>query len=240
MFGAMSDPEDLDAVAGEYVLGTLGPGERLEAESRRVADPDFAAAISAWEHRLAPLLEASPEVTPSAAIFPAIVTRLFGNVPGVAGPVPDPERARLRRSLRRWQTACAGALALAAALALWIVVGLRAPGDHQFVAVLQKEPGSTAIVLDVNTLSRRLTIRPVAASSPGDKSLELWLIPENGSPRSLGTVSPRGITRASLAGYDRQTIEGATYAVTLEPVGGSPTGQPTSSPVLSGHGAPEP
>ena len=235
----MSDPGDLDAIAGEYVLGTLPPVEWAEADARRAADPAFAAAIAAWEERLAPLLELSPDVVPPSSVYDSITARLFGAMLDRAGRTMEPERLALRRSVRRWQTAFAGAMALAAALAVWIVAAPTPPGDHQFVAVLQKDAGSSAIVLDVDTLTRKLTIRPVAASSPTDKSLELWLIPGNGPPHSLGTVSPNGITRASLSSFDRETIEGATYAVTLEPVGGSPTGKPSSTPILTGRGTPD-
>ncbi len=235
----MSDPGDLDAIAGEYVLGTLPPVEWAEADARRAADPAFAAAIAAWEERLAPLLELSPDVVPPSSVYDSITARLFGAMLDRAGRNLEPERLALRRSVRRWQTAFAGAMALAAALAVWIVAAPTPPGDHQFVAVLQKDAGSSAIVLDVDTLTRKLTIRPVAASSPTDKSLELWLISGNGPPHSLGTVSPTGITRASLSSYDRETIEGATYAVTLEPVGGSPTGKPSSTPILTGRGTPD-
>lgn len=236
----MSDPDDFDAIAGEYVLGSLSPAERAEADTRRAGDAAFDAAILAWEDRLAPLLDLSPAVTPPATVYDAIAARLFGAGPEQAGQVVDFDRLALRRSLRRWQTAFAGAMALAAALAVWIVAAPAPSGDHQFVAVLQKDAGSTAIVLDVDTLTRKLTIRPVSASSPSDKSLELWLIAGNGPPHSLGTVSPTGITRASLSSYDRETIEGATYAVTLEPAGGSPTGKPSSTPILSGHGTSDP
>ena len=232
----MSDPDDLDAIAGEYALGSLSPAERTEADRRRAGDAAFDAAIVAWEERLAPLIDLAPAVTPPPTVYDAITARLFGATPDHVVRVLEPDRLALRRSVRRWQTAFAGALALAAALAVWIVAAPAPSGDHQFVAVLQKDAGSGAIVLDVDTLTRKLTIRPVAASSPSDRSLELWLIAGNGAPHSLGTVSPTGITRASLASYDRETIEGATYAVTLEPVGGSPTGKPSSTPILSGHG----
>ena len=39
---------------------------------------------------------------------------------------------------------------------------------------------------------------------------------------------------AQLASYDRDTVDNATYAITLEPPGGSPTGQPTSAPIFAG------
>ena len=43
--------------------------------------------------------------------------------------------------------------------------------------------------------------------------------------------TPRG---ASLSSYDPAVVAGATYAVTVEPPGGSPTGQPSGAPVFVG------
>jgi anti-sigma-K factor RskA len=56
-----------------------------------------------------------------------------------------------------------------------------------------------------------------------------------GAPKSLGVIADQGFTvRPALASYDRTVIEDATYAVTLEPQGGSPTGAPTSAPLWTG------
>jgi anti-sigma-K factor RskA len=64
-----------------------------------------------------------------------------------------------------------------------------------------------------------------------DKSHELWVIPTNGAPRSLGVMNDRGETIITLAGLDAKLADGAVFAVTLEPKGGSPTGLATG-PVL--------
>ena len=235
----MSDLDDDDAAAGEYVLGTLDASERRDIEARRRTDGAIDAAITGWESRFAPLLDSIAEVEPPRTVYESIMARLFGSsIRGIEA--ADRDRQALRRSVRRWQSAFAGALAIAAALTVWIVAVQPGRPQQQFVAVLQRDANSPAVVLDIDVATRRLSIRPVAASNAADKSLELWLISGSGAPRSLGTVAPTGITRASLSGYDQATIAGATYAVTLEPAGGSPTGQPTSAPILSGRLIPEP
>ena len=38
----------------------------------------------------------------------------------------------------------------------------------------------------------------------------------------------------SASDFDSGTINNATFAVTVEPAGGSPTGQPTSAPIFTG------
>jgi anti-sigma-K factor RskA len=81
-----------------------------------------------------------------------------------------------------------------------------------------------------------LTVRPVAAQREPGKSYELWMIHAKlGAPKSLGVIADQGFTvRPALASYDSAVIEDATYAVTLEPQGGSPTGAPTSAPLWTG------
>ncbi|MGP8253313.1 MAG: anti-sigma factor domain-containing protein [Terracidiphilus sp.] len=80
------------------------------------------------------------------------------------------------------------------------------------------------------------TVRPVAATAPPGKAYELWLIdPRIGAPRSLGVIAADSATRsANLAQYDRAVVEDATYAVTVEPPGGSPSGKPSGPPVFVG------
>ena len=74
----------------------------------------------------------------------------------------------------------------------------------------------------------------MSAEQPAGKSYELWLVSDRfPAPRSLGLVGADEFSRPALAGYDPATISGATYAVSLEPEGGSPTGAPTG-PVLWG------
>lgn len=81
-----------------------------------------------------------------------------------------------------------------------------------------------------------MTVRPVAAPAPSGKSYELWIInKELGAPRSLGLIDAANVIRADkLAGYDRAVVADATYAVTIEPPGGSPDGKPSGAPVWLG------
>ena len=102
------------------------------------------------------------------------------------------------------------------------------------MAILQKDAASPAFEVTVNLDRQELTVRPVAARAPPGKSYELWIIDAKlGAPRSLGVIgeTPRA---ASLSAYDPAVVEGATYAVTVEPPGGSPDGKPSGPPVFVG------
>jgi anti-sigma-K factor RskA len=111
-----------------------------------------------------------------------------------------------------------------------------APAPAQYVAVLQKDGGSPAFILTVDGATRNFTVRKVDAAPEPGKSYELWVISDRlGAPRSLGVIGEGDFTeRPALASYDPNIVKNATYAVTVEPSGGSPNGKPTLPPVFAG------
>jgi anti-sigma-K factor RskA len=198
----------------------------------------------------APLVlpDAPPPVAPEVTEAPAVVDT--ANV------------IRLSTQARRWRNVATFTSAIAAALVAMIAVGLyqpdvlpdrlrpqpgrqvvevktpqaAAPAAAQYVAVLQKDGDSPAFILTVDGASRNFTIRKVGASVEPGKSFELWLISDKlPRPRSLGVIGGGDFTvRPVLASYDPETINAATYAVTVEQAGGSPDGNPHSAPVFTG------
>jgi anti-sigma-K factor RskA len=161
---------------------------------------------------------------------------------------------------RRWRNIATAVSAIAAALIAIVVTqvvrpdllpdGIRpkprtqvvqipappAPAPAQYVAVLQKDGGSPAFILTVDGATRNFTVRKVDAAPESGKSYELWVISDRlGAPRSLGVIGEGDFTaRPTLASYDPNIVKTATYAVTVEPAGGSPNGKPTSAPVFAG------
>src|SRR6202044_2311032 len=110
----------------------------------------------------------------------------------------------------------------------------RRSAPREYVAILQKDAASPAFAVTVNLDKQELAVRPVAAQAPPGKSYELWIIDAKlGAPRSLGVIGERG-RAASLSAYDPAVVANATYAVTVEPPGGSPNGQPSGPPVFVG------
>ncbi len=248
----MSNPEDIDALAAEFTLGTLDPDERRGVAARRLAEPALDAAIAAWELRLGPLAETVPSVAPPNELFGRIEARITGGqgkridaeaaVPVLPAMAQSADSLReiivLRRRLSQWRMRAVGFGAIAATFALGI--GLREwtrpAAPKSYVAVLQKDGFSTAFLLSVDLEARAFSIRPVVAQPEPGKSFELWLIDSKLGAKSLGVVGDQPVTtRASLAVYDRVTVAGATYAVTVEPPGGSPNGIPTGPVVFSGQ-----
>ena len=157
----MTDLSDIEALAADYVLGTLDPAERTAVAARRQREPGLDGAILAWERRLGPLAETVAPVAPPGDVFANIQARI------TAGPLAD--LAGLKRSRDRWRTGALVASALAAALVL-ALGGLEYTGSlvpvtpQSYVAVLQKDGASPAFLLSVDLTSRTLSVRRVAAA----------------------------------------------------------------------------
>jgi anti-sigma-K factor RskA len=169
---------------------------------------------------------------------------------------------RLTAQSRRWRNVASFTTAIAAALVAMIAVGVYQPDllpdsvrpkprlqvvevktpavaatpSAQYVAVLQKEGGAPAFILTVDGATKNFTVRKVGAAPEPGKSFELWLISDKlQRPRSLGVIGGGDFTaRPVLSSYDNDTINTATYAVTIEQAGGSPDGNPHSAPVFTG------
>lgn len=230
--GAMTDRDDIDALAGEYVLGTLDASERAAANARRLRDADFNQAIERWENRLSPLTAAAPAVSPSPQTFENILAHIR------SGSATSAQLIELKDRLKFWRRTAAVTSALAASLVSIFVMQQMTPPQKPktLVAVLQKDAQSPAFLVSVDVDNKFMTVRPVAARHEAGKSFELWLIHDSlGKPRSLGLIDDPAVIRpAKLASYEKSVIESATLAVSLEPAGGSPTGDPTGPVVFSG------
>jgi anti-sigma-K factor RskA len=234
----MTMDEDREILAAEYALGTLDAAERAEAERLIASDAAFAERVSFWDRRLTLLAEAVEGVEPPASVWPKILAALPGATTLAGTPSGSAEVIDLNRRLKRWRAATYIASAIAASLLLF--VGLRdvlqpKPELGRYVAVLQADKVSPGFLLTVDLRTKEFTVRRVGAETPRDRSFELWLVHDKfPAPRSLGVIGDHEFTRSQLAAYDPQIINEATYAVTVEPPGGSPTGVATGPIVYVG------
>jgi anti-sigma-K factor RskA len=234
----MTMDEDREILAAEYALGTLDASDRAEAERLIMSDPAFGAQVDYWERRLALLAEAVEGVEPPESVWQNIIAGLRGAAVLAGTPSGSAEIVYLTRKLNRWRTATYVAGALAASLLLFIGVRdamMPAPDLGRYVAVLQADKVSPGFLLTVDLKTKDFTVRRVGAEVPADRSFELWLVHDKfPQPRSLGLIGDREFTRSQLAAFDPQIINEATYAVTVEPPGGSPTGVATGPIVYAG------
>lgn len=211
----------VDALAAEYVLGTLQSRARDRFEALLRDMPAIRAAVWHWESQFGALGSHLRPVEPPLAIWQAIARR-------IAVPVARP----LRRS-HFWQ----GWSALATAAALWLAVLLVSaqPQHADRVALFANAQQQPQWLVSVDSRSGRLTTRALnAAAAQADRDYELWVLPAAGSaPRSLGLLPADGhaVARSLPASMNRSLRTAAALAISLEPAGGSPTGAPTG-PVL--------
>jgi anti-sigma-K factor RskA len=220
------DAEEIDALAAEYVLGTLDVAERQAALARIATDPAFRRAVASWQERLQPLADGAAPVTPSPGSFGRIVARIADEPRTTAD---NDNVVALRRRISRWQIGFGIASAAAVILLVLVVSDRITPAPTQFVATLTPDGGKAGFVLTVDTLKSTLSIRRIVDPAPAGKSYELWAVPMGQSPKSLGVVAQASYTRALP--YDPNNL---TLAISVEPAGGSTTGAPTGPVVFSG------
>jgi len=224
------EPERLDALAAQYVLGTLSRAARERLARLARGNESVAAALRAWENRLLPLAESLPPVAPPERVWPAILDRIQG----------QRESGSIWANLGLWRGLTLAGFATAMAL----VVVLLTPGPETpietLVVVLAGQDARPALLVSADRSGRTLMVKAIAPVQPaGDRVLQLWALPEQGSPRSLGLIPATGaasdVVRLDLpasAGLALQNIP--ALAVSLEPEGGSPTGLPTGPVLYSG------
>ena len=215
------------ALAAEHALGVLEGEERAEALGLSLASPAFAARVRKWQGRLDPLGDAFDEAPPPN-LWPAIEERLGAQPP--TGEV---------RTIRFWKGATALTGAVAATLAAVMVFNpFTAPAPDQPAArpVIAQLAGAdgTLLAANVNPQTGQLVIRAVTLPK-SDLVPELWVIPGDGVPRSLGLISAENTTQVSLPAALRPfVIDGATLAVSLESAQGAPHTAPSSTPIAMG------
>lgn len=224
------EPFESGDLAGEYVLGVLDASERRAAAERAAHDAAFAREIAAWERRLAPLASEIEPVQPPAYVWTRIRTAL-GHAPAESA---EPLWERI--GFWRWLTAGAFALATACVVALFVSRERPAmPAAPPLVAVMALDNGSPAFVATIDREHGTMIVTPVSSWSDAAHVPELWLIPPGDRAYSLGVVdTARPMTVAVPKALQSSLAAQPTVAISVEPPGGSPTGQATGPIIAKG------
>jgi anti-sigma-K factor RskA len=217
----------LDAVCGEYLLGTLrGPARRRFERALR-DEPQVDLRLRHWQALFTPRYSAMLEIQPFRGGWRRLERELE----------LSSYRTSWYRRLGPWRAATAAA-ALAALLA--VAVQLFEPGGRlpaaSPIARLTDAAQAASVIAALGADGRTLELRPSRPVIAGPaQSYELWLLPRDGrAPVSLavlGSLEARFELRAAHASLLR---EGGKLAVSVEPAGGSPTGAPTGPVILAG------
>jgi len=209
------DPDILDLLAAEFVLGTLIGAARRRFARWRDDDPFVERRARAWEDRLAGLAFRLEPVAPHPGTWTSIERRI--------GPArQDP-----------WRALAAAAVAVAVMGLGWFLWQQWTMAPPRAQAVIATEAGESLWRVELAADGRHVEVRTIGAVRyPDQRSLELWALSAEAAPVSLGLMPASGRVRLALDQRQRAAISAAAnVAVSEEPRGGSPTGAPTG-PVL--------
>ena len=215
------NPDLVDRLAAEYVLGTLRGPARRRFERWRASSPHVHQRCRYWEEHLMHMAKGLEPVQPPAHVWPAIRQRL--NLAADGSP---------RRWARSW--ALAASIVLVAGLAgllYWrSLPSVRATATSTIAA----KSGEEVWQVEVFGTTNRLVVHASRLSAhPAGRDYELWALPANGNPVSLGVLPTEGTSTRALTAIQKAALASSSQvAVSIEPPGGSPTGQPTGDIVF--------
>lgn len=206
------------ALAADYAIGLMGSAARRRFEQLLLDDAALRAELAHWQDTLATLTESLPEQPVPDRVWHGITARIEPRVLHV------PEK----RPFWNWLRVTA---ALCSVVVLVFLGSLYNRDDARYRATLLTADAQPALKVEAH--ADYLQVEPLTlAAVDSDRSLELWAIPADGKPISLGVIPAGGKGKVELNEAQKVLIgKPVALAVTLEPKGGSPTGKPTG-PVL--------
>ena len=207
------------ALAADYAIGLMPATARKRFEHLLLDDAALRVELGHWQDALASLTGTLPERPVPDHVWAGIKARIEPQVLHVPAKKPF------------WMNFRLLAAACAVVLALFVGVLYQRENTAQYNATLVNASQQPA--LRIQAFADYLQVEPLtlAALEPA-RVLELWAIPAGGKPISLGLVPDAGKGRIQLSKEQQALLTAPlTLAISLEPQGGSPTGQPTG-PVL--------
>jgi anti-sigma-K factor RskA len=228
-----TDPELRSALAAEYVLGTLQGGARKRFESLLLNDAELQRSVAQWQDALSVLALRLVPVAPPHRLWNRVRAQLF--MQNAPSNTKDSLREGWWSNLVFWRGW--GLAATAAAIVLAVFINTVQPPEAKptYVVVLSNQQAQPVMSVASDNQQKQLRIKIITQQKiDADRDYQLWALPQGGAPRSLGLVSEQGETVLLVP----NTLEGLTnipaLAISLEPKGGSPTGQPTGPILFTG------
>lgn len=205
-----------DMLAAEYALGTLRGGARLQFQKRLAAEPGLVARVAYWQETFSTLDSHLAPVTPPETVWKRIALDL-----------PAKKPLRQNRPYLGWMIAAG--IAAVSAIAWY---STRAP-ELAPMLVLNDAQQHGQWIVSADARRQYLSITPLRPNAvAAQNSLQLWLIPAGEAPISLGLLH-NAVPTSVVLKHETLTPD-AIIAISLEPEGGSPTGQPTGPVLYSG------
>lgn len=235
-----NNPELISRLASEYVLGTMRGGARRRFTQMMRTDAALREAVATWEAHLTPLAERLEPIAPPKRVWNNIESRINGSMPesranaGISSASATPANGGFWGNLTFWRgLGLAGTSLAAVLLALTLRTAPAVNNEPMMLAVLE-DKGEARMIVE-QPKSGYLMVKMVKPWVGGeDKSLELWVIPKDGTPRSLGLLNDTGDTKLAKPDMDIRLTDGTVFALSKEPKGGSPSGAPTGMVLCQG------
>lgn len=229
--GTMTEQEML---AAELAFGLIDGVDRERAEALRASDAGFAAMVALWEAQAREEMETIASVEPPTELWARIAAAAdaVAHTGNVVAFDPAAREKALARRLAWWRGGALVGGALAASLAVLLVVRSEAPvpADTGIAAVAARVATAQVRTADNRPLATMVfdesagTMRvAMAVSGDGRVVPEMWIIPGDGVPRSLGRT---GGTVALTAEQQRLVLAGGILAVSMEPDDGVTSAAP--------------
>lgn len=232
-----ADDGDDNLRYAEYVLGVLDADARAAIAREIQGTGAAAAAVALWQRRLTPLAHEITEAVPAPHVWERIQHALQ---------LDTRARSQARKgiwdNLALWHWIGIGASFVAAASILLMVTYPRLPpapvavSAGYMVSAIQQDNGVTGWTATMDLQHSRMVVVPATpvALAQG-RAPELWLIPAGRKPIPVGMITrDKPITLALDPALLAQLGPTAVLAVSVEPIGGSPTGQPTGPVIAKG------
>lgn len=226
--------DDSDLRYAEYVLGVLDAEARAAVEREMVESDAAAAAVAFWRRRLLPLAAEIADLEPPPRLWQRIRSDLR-----LDAPVRDGRPAGLRGNAHLWRRLSFAAATVAAACIVALILVVRRPATPSvpyMASTLAETSGNIGWTATMDIRNARIIIVPAAPQSlAAGRAPELWLIPKGEKPIAIGMISTTvPITLPLGRALLHQVGPTAVLAVSVEPPGGSPTGQPTGPVIATG------
>lgn len=220
------DPERLDALARQFVLGTMSRRARRRFGRLFDEDPAVADRVYALEAQLLPMAWSLDPVQPSELVWKRIARTITA------------ERTPPKQT--SWWSAVAAAMfvGLMVSTFAWWQERVQPPdvvASDPSVGVVSDAAGNPLWVARVYPDLQRADVAVETAPDPQPANdYQLWILDGAGVPVSMGLLPQSGDRQLALTANAVTALgTGNTLAVSVEPLGGSPQALPTGPVVYT-------
>lgn len=217
-----------DATIAEYAIGVLPHAERLALQKALETDKTLRARLLVWEEQLSSQADAFEPAPAPDAVFRAAEEQVFGS---------EKQPSSWWAHLKNWRLpALASAVALLlVGLFIWNDTRFNDGADTMYLADITNQSYEIQIVGIFDPETSEFNLRRLVGVPEQNRDFELWLIDGDAAPVSLGVMPSNQVTSVVKIHPDlSEALLRGLLAISDEPQGGSPTGQPTGAVVATG------